>query len=196
MSAIIEQLQADHTAANSQQDPNANVCFFATVDETGLPQVRTLVLRDISETALTLFINASSPKWQQLLKQPRCQAVLWYPSLQIQYRLTGRAEALASQTIKANWHKRPMRAKILDYFYDRVARQSSRVASRAALLEQFQALSQSLDPPSLEASSAAIGLSVQLDQIERLDLSQNDLPHSRTLFERSENTWTAHCLVP
>ena len=196
MKPIIEQLQAEQAAANKQQDPNANVCFFATVDEDGFPKVRTLVLREISETSLTLFINASSPKWHQLQQQPRCQAVLWYPSLQIQYRLTGVAQALDHQEIKDNWHKRPIRAKILDYFYDRIATQSSPVASRAALLEQFQALSQTIDHNSLKPSDAAIGLSVQLDQIERLDLSQNDLPHLRTLFERSENGWQAHCLVP
>jgi pyridoxamine 5'-phosphate oxidase len=193
---IIEQLQADQAAANAHQDPNANLCFFSTVDPNGSPQVRTLVLRQIAETTITLFINTSSPKWQQLSEQPRCQALLWYPSLQIQYRLSGIAEALASDAIQDNWHKRPLRAKLLDYFYDWTAPQSSRMTSRAGLLEQFEALSQRLTPEDLKPSSAAIGLSVQLDQIERLDLSQNDLPHARTLFERSENGWTTHALVP
>lgn len=193
---IIEQLQTDQAAANAQQDPNANVCFFATVDATGSPQVRTLVLRHISKAAITLFINTSSPKWQQLLSQPRCQALLWYPSLQIQYRLSGTAEALASDAIQDNWQKRPLRAKVLDYFYDHSAAQSSRITSRVAFLAQFQALSQRLAPADLKPSSAAIGLSVQLDQIERLDLSQNDLPHERTVFERSENGWTLHGLIP
>ena len=193
---IIEQLQADQTAANAQQDPNANVCFFATVDAAGSPQVRTLVLRHIAETSIMLFVNTSSPKWQQLLKQPRCQALLWYPSLQIQYRLSGIAEALASETIQDNWHKRPLRAKLLDYFYDRTSPQSSRMTSRADLLEQFEALSQRVATADLKPSDAAIGLLVQLDQIERLDLSQNDLPHERAVFERTENGWMAHALVP
>ncbi len=193
---IIEQLQSDQMAANGQQDPNANVCFFSTVDATGSPQVRTLVLRQIAETTITLFINTSSPKWQQLVKQPRCQALLWYPSLQIQYRLSGIAEALASDAIQDNWQKRPLRAKLLDYFYDRTAPQSSPMTSRAGLLEQFEALSQRVAPEDLKPSSAAIGLSVQLDHIDRLDLSQNDLPHERTLFERSENGWIATALVP
>ena len=166
------------------------------MDAAGSPQVRTLVLRQIAETTITLFINTSSPKWQQLSEQPRCQALLWYPSLQIQYRLSGIAEALASDAIQDNWHKRPLRAKLLDYFYDWTAPQSSRMTSRAGLLEQFEALSQRLTPEDLKPSSAAIGLSVQLDQIERLDLSQNDLPHERTLFERSENGWIATALVP
>jgi len=193
---IIEQLQADQTAAYGHQDPNANVCFFTTVDAAGSPQVRTLVLRHIGETTITLFINTSSPKWQQLLQQPRCQALLWYPSLQIQYRLSGTAAALASDAIQDNWHKRPLRAKILDYVYDHAAPQSKRMASRAALLEQFQVVSQRVASADLKPSAAAIGLSVQLDQIERLDLSQNDLPHERTGFERSDGGWTAHALVP
>ena len=42
----------------------AAVCVLATVDENGMPQARTLVLRDIPE-GLAIYINASSPKWQQ-----------------------------------------------------------------------------------------------------------------------------------
>jgi len=70
------------------------------------------------------------------------------------------------------------------------------MTSRADFLEQFEALSQRVAPADLKPSDAAIGLLVQLDQIERLDLSQNDLPHERTVFERTENDWIAHPLVP
>ena len=45
------------------EDPMA-VCVLATVDKNGIPQARTLILRDIAE-GMAVYINASSPKWQQ-----------------------------------------------------------------------------------------------------------------------------------
>ena len=54
---IIEQLQADQAAANAHQDPNANLCFFCDGGcRNGSPQVRTLVLRQIAETTITLLL--------------------------------------------------------------------------------------------------------------------------------------------
>ena len=54
----------DRQAARDAKDPMAAVCVLATVDQRGMPQARTLVLRDIPE-GLAIYINASSPKWQQ-----------------------------------------------------------------------------------------------------------------------------------
>ena len=62
----------------------AAVCVLATVDENGIPQARTLVLRDIAE-GLAIYINASSPKWQQCQDMVAIQT--WWPSVQVQYRM-------------------------------------------------------------------------------------------------------------
>ena len=68
--------QEDRRRAREAEDPMAAVCVLATVDKNGVPQARTLVLRDIAE-GLAIYINASSPKWQQ------CQDIVviqtWWP---------------------------------------------------------------------------------------------------------------------
>jgi len=193
---IIDEIRAHRIKAFESKDNNAPVCFLATNDVQGQPQVRTLVLREINDTDLTLFINASSPKWEQLQSNPQCQVLLWYATLNIQYRITGKAELLPTSAITDNWHKRPHRAKVLDYFYDTVAPQSSTMASRDALLERFGEINRKLSPEALQPSPAALGIRILLEQIERLDLTEDGLPHLRQRFDFSDEGWSETTLVP
>ncbi|MGB1189987.1 MAG: pyridoxamine 5'-phosphate oxidase family protein [Pseudomonadales bacterium] len=196
MTDIIDELRKHRSEAFTAQDSNAPVCFLATTDPHGQPQVRTLVLREINDTDLTLFINASSPKWEQLQSNPQCQVLLWYATLNLQYRITGIAEALPASAITNNWHKRPHRAKVLDYFYDTVAPQSATMASRDALLESFEAINRTRAPGEMRPSVAALAIRVQLARIERLDLTEDGLPHIRQQFDLSDTGWSETTLVP
>jgi len=68
--SIVEQLRSDRDLALEQGDPTATVCYLATVGPDLKPSVRTLVLRQIDDFSLRLFINASSPKWHALTTHP------------------------------------------------------------------------------------------------------------------------------
>ena len=193
---IIDLINRDRRNAVEAADANANVCFLATVDEQNWPTVRTLTLREIMHRQLIVFVNASSPKWRHLQQQSRSQALMWYPSLQIQYRVSGEARVLVTNSIRENWHKRPTRAKLLDHFYEQRAAQSARFESRALLLESFRDHAERIDTSSLEPTSDAIGVALHIESIERLDLSQNDLPHARTQFHWHDNRWEEETLVP
>ena len=98
------QFQEDRQKARDANDPMAAVCVLASVDENGFPQARTLVLRDIAE-GLAIYINASSPKWQQVQDVIAIQT--WWPSLQVQYRMQARCEALPATHIAQSWQLRP-----------------------------------------------------------------------------------------
>ena len=73
--------QEDRQKARDANDPMAAVCVLASVDGNGLPQARTLVLRDIPQ-GLAIYISASSPKWQQVQDVIAIQTR--WPSLQEQ----------------------------------------------------------------------------------------------------------------
>ena len=138
---IIEQIREDRARALEADDPTGQVCYLATVEADGSPSVRTLVLREVLERSVRLFINASSPKWRALSANSACQILLWYPSIQIQYRLSGAAAIASRADIENNWHRRPLRAKLLDYFYATRAAQRSgmwcvRVAGNAISMQR------------------------------------------------------------
>ena len=137
---IIEQIKEDRARALEANDPTGQVCYLATVDADGSPSVRTLVLREVAERSVRLFINASSPKWQALSANSACQILLWYPSIQIQYRLSGDAAMASRADIENNWHRRPLRAKLLDYFYATQAAQSEPYHSDEDFDQAFEAM--------------------------------------------------------
>ena len=97
-------------------------------------QARTLVLRDIPE-GLAIYINASSPKWQQ--SQERVAIQVWWPSVQIQYRIQARCEALPALHIAESWQLRPDVPKQMDWLYQQRP-QSSEVNDRDELLNLLQ----------------------------------------------------------
>lgn len=189
MSDPIARFAADRAAAREAKDPMAAVCVLATVDENGMPQARTLVLRDIPE-GLAIYINASSPKWQQ---SQECVAIqVWWPSVQIQYRIQARCEALPAQHIAESWQLRPDVPKQMDWLYQQRP-QSSEVNDRDELLN----LLQNTKPPApLVAPGGARGLLLLPERIDRLDLNQANGVHDRTRYVLDAGRWLEQTLIP
>lgn len=65
-------------------------CALATVDEEGLPHVRTVVLREVDAAAHTLcfFTDARASKVNHLARQPRAALAMWSHALGWQLRLS------------------------------------------------------------------------------------------------------------
>ena len=110
----IEQFQADRARAREAGDPMAAVCVLATADEHGHPEARTLVLRQVEED-LALFMNSSSPKWQQL--QQGGSINTYWPSIEIQYRMRFTTQLIDPAVVAASWQYRPDTPKRMDWFY-------------------------------------------------------------------------------
>ena len=152
--------------------------------------MRTLVLRDVGED-LAIFINATSPKWDTL--DGGASVLTYWPSVQIQYRMQVRTEAVPADFVAESWQLRPNAPKRMDWFYTQVQAQSSDIATRDNLLDQ--ALSLELPDP-LVAPDTARGLLLLPFRIERLDLTQENGIHDRTLYQWSEDRWMETTLVP
>lgn len=189
MSDPVARFAADRAAAREAKDPMAAVCVLATVDENGMPQARTLVLRDIPE-GLAIYINASSPKWQQ--SQERVAIQVWWPSVQIQYRIQARCEALPALHIAESWQLRPDVPKQMDWLYQQRP-QSSEVNDRDELLNLLQ---NAQLPAPLVAPEGARGLLLLPETIERLDLNRSNGVHDRTRYVLDAGRWLEHTLIP
>lgn len=186
-----QQLHEDRSAAFEAKDPCANLCYLATVDGSGAPQVRTLVLRALEDNGLGLFINSTSPKWQQLAAG--VSVLVYLPSLSLQYRIQAQVEAIAKSTVDASWTLRPDTPKRLDWFYQSYGAQSSAVQDEATLLRELDM--QVPDTPE-QAPESAQGLRLLPKQIERLDLNAAGGPHQRQLFTLEGTSWVAQTLIP
>jgi pyridoxamine 5'-phosphate oxidase len=189
----LSRFRADRQAAWDAKDPMAAVCVLATVSSDGMPQARTLVLRDIADgtiEGLAIYINASSPKWQQ--SQNRVAIQTWWPAVQVQYRMQVRCQELPAEHIAESWQLRPDPPKRLDWLYQQHP-QGSEVMDRQDLLNL---LDTTVLPEPLVAPEGAKGLLLLPDVIERLDLTQSNGVHDRVRYHREDDGWHLKTLVP
>ena len=187
MADPIAWLKTDRTAAQAADDPNASVCVLATIDD-GEPQARVLVLREV-ESRLAVFLNASSPKHRQLSQSKTVAAVVYLPSVAVQYRVTCKLEAIPAAIVQASWQLRPAVPKRLDWLYERHP-QSSPVPSRGELAELLGG------PTPATAPATALGYYLLPAAVDRLHLDQPDGIHDRRRFTVVAGAWHEEVLVP
>ena len=182
----------DQARARELGDPTAPLCVFITKESDDYPTGRTLVLRNI-EGQLGVFINKSSPKWNQ--KEAGISLQTYWPSVEIQYRIKASCVVLDPKLIKQSWKQRPETPKKLDWFYETVTRQSANLDPKEAInlatkLKELTLLDQSTAPDS------AAGLLLKPFEFEKLELRSGDLPHNREKFVLVEGNWQHYSMVP
>ncbi len=183
----------DRDRARSAADPWTNLCVLSTVDSTGDPQSRVVVLRDI-ERRLAIFINGTSPKHAQLANSKQHAVLAYFASLGVQYRLMVALERVPDPIVRRSWLERPRIPKVMDWLYESDRAQSSEFESRKAIVDGFVELDRTL-AKSVEAPPRAFGYYFDVGQVERLELA-TDRVHSRQRYRRVRSQWHASELIP
>lgn len=190
----LKALAADRAAAKAAGDANAELGWVATADAEGVPSVRTLVLRQLHDDWM-LFINGTSPKWQDLQPRPRCEIAVWLPSLQRQWRLRARVRTLPRALLEEHWPRRPRISQVVDHAYSEGFPQSAALADPAALdaalIRLDSALGETPEPP-----DAALALGLRFETIECLQIARPPTPHQRQLWAWSDDAWSLSRIVP
>ncbi|CAF27238.1 pyridoxamine 5'-phosphate oxidase [Bartonella henselae] len=91
-------------------DPNAMA--LATVDKTGFPNVRMVLLKDFSPQGFVFYTNYESPKGQEILKSMKASLVFHWKSLRRQVRIRGIVEKVTPQEADAYFQSRPRDSRI------------------------------------------------------------------------------------
>ena len=151
----IELFKTDQQAARDKQDPQANLCVVSTVDGQMKPQSRTLVLREVGGY-LAIFINKSSPKWDEFKNGIALQT--YWTSTQIQYRMSVSTKQIDKAVINNSWQLRPDIPKKMDWIYQSGFPQSSRVDSLDQIRGEIRKMT---DVENLTATENAVGLILQ-----------------------------------
>jgi pyridoxamine 5'-phosphate oxidase len=108
-------------------EPNAMV--LATVDDSGAPASRIVLLKRLDERGLTFFTNYDSAKGNDLLVEPRCALVFPWQEIERQVRIQGRAVRLTDEENDDYFATRPRIAQLGAW----ASPQSRPVPSREAL---------------------------------------------------------------
>lgn len=198
----VEDITDHRNHARSEKDANADICFLSIADTDGKASIRTLVMRDITRRSFFIFISKSSPKWQALfggvggVGGGSWQLLLWYPSQQKQYRISGSQQIMDEEVVRNNWEKRPHGSKMMDLIYEYLAPQSSIIESRDELTGYVREMETKYQTDNLKAPLQVAGAELIANTIERLDLSREDRIHDRRLFTWTQDQWHESTLIP
>ncbi len=186
----IKLFKQDQQLARHHEDPYSNLCVISTVDTKMQPQSRTLVLREV-EGSLAIFINKSSPKWEELKNGVALQT--YWASTQVQYRMSVSTKPIDKEIINESWQLRPEIPKKMDWIYQNGFPQSSEVLS----IDQIRAETKKItEVETLTATENATGLILIAQKIERLSLDTADGIHDRRLFNYTDEGWSEKQLMP
>ena len=186
----VELFKLDQQTARNQKDPYASLCVISTISKKMLPQSRTLVLRQV-EGSLAIFINKSSPKWEELKNGVALQT--YWASTQVQYRMSVSTKPIDKEIINQSWQLRPEIPKKMDWIYQSRFPQSSKVTS----LDQIRSETRKFtEVEKLTATENATGLILTPQKIERLSLDTPDGIHDRKLIIHTKEGWSESQLMP
>ena len=78
------------------KEPNA--MSLATADENGQPSVRLVLAKEIRDEGVVFFTNYDSKKGRDIAVNPKVAVTIWWPELERQVRILGRAEKIPPKT--------------------------------------------------------------------------------------------------
>ncbi|AWZ21397.1 pyridoxamine 5''-phosphate oxidase, putative [Roseovarius sp. TM1035] len=91
-------------------DPNA--VALSTVDADGLPNVRMVLLKEISDDGFVFYTNYNSAKGQELAANPKAAMVLHWKSLRRQVRIRGMVSREEGEGADAYYASRSLKSRL------------------------------------------------------------------------------------
>lgn len=173
-------------------EPNdSNAMALSTVDASGLPDSRMVLLKDVDARGFTFYSNRESAKGGQLAGHPAVALLFHWKSLRRQVRVRGRIEPVTAEEADAYFASRARESRIGAWASD----QSRPLDSRAALEAAVARETERFDGQDVPRPEHWTGWRVVPDSVE----FWRDRPfrlHDRLRFDRAGPAWIRTRLWP
>jgi pyridoxamine 5'-phosphate oxidase len=124
------------SALGNHRPADSNAMTLATVDQSGKPSTRTVLLKTVDERGFIFFTNYDSRKGRELADNPNAALTFFWPDLERQVCVAGTVTKLPTAESEAYFKSRPRGSRIGAW----ASRQSQPVADRAALEARWREL--------------------------------------------------------
>jgi pyridoxamine 5'-phosphate oxidase len=171
------------------KDPNA--CVLATVDATGKPSARVILLKEFDESGFVFFTNYDSQKGHDLLGQKVAALVFYWPAFDSQVRVEGPTAQLPAAESDAYFASRPKESQIGAW----ASHQSKPLSSRAELIDRYDSLTRQYADKDVPRPAHWGGFRLTPVAIELWQAGTHRL-HERRRFTRSDDGWEVELLNP
>lgn len=117
---------------------------LSTVDANGFPDARVLILKNVDDRGFHFASKADSPKGLQIASSPRVALTFYWPLLDRQIRIRGRAAELSASESAADFLERPLGsratavASMQSERMDETVDLGGKIADAQALIEENQ----------------------------------------------------------
>ncbi|ORM74067.1 pyridoxamine 5'-phosphate oxidase [Pantoea wallisii] len=186
--ALFEQWLQQACAA---QLPDPTAMTVATVDSSGQPYQRIVLLKHYDDNGMVFYTNLGSRKALQLAENPRISLHFPWHFLERQVMVLGEVEKLSPIEVLKYFHSRPRDSQIGAW----VSKQSSRISARGVLEGKFLELKQKFQQGEVPLPSFWGGFRVKFHTMEFWQGGEHRL-HDRFLYQREGNGWTIDRLAP
>jgi len=172
-------------------DPNA--LALATVDETGLPNVRMVLLKGFDERGFVFYTNFESAKGIELLTSGKAAMCFHWKSLRRQIRIRGEVHKVSDEEADTYYQSRPRGSRIGAW----ASKQSRPLESRFALEKEVAKYTAKFGVSDIPRPEHWSGMRLVPTSIE----FWHDRPfrlHDRIVFSRSgpDKPWEKERLYP
>lgn len=177
--------------AKTEGESEPNAMSLATVDKSGQPSARIVLLKGLIRDEFQFFTNYSSDKGNDIAENNKVALNFFWPKLERQIRIEGLANPISKEESQAYFQVRPRESQIGAL----TSNQSSVVPSREFLEEKFAALTKKWEGKEVPMPENWGGYSVFPTKIEFWQGRVGRL-HDRIQFVRKESGWERSRLSP
>jgi pyridoxamine 5'-phosphate oxidase len=170
-------------------EPNAMT--LATVDSSGRPYQRTVLLKVFDANGFVFFTNYSSRKAKQLEENPQTCALFPWITLERQVIVQGRAEKISTVESLKYFSSRPRDSQIGAW----VSNQSEVITSRKVLLQKLDEIRRKFSHGEIPLPSFWGGYRIVPETVEFWQGGPARL-HDRFLYRRNATGWDIERLAP
>jgi pyridoxamine 5'-phosphate oxidase len=174
------------------QLPDPNAMTIATVDASGQPSQRIVLLKQLDDRGFVFFTNLNSHKAQDLKQNPKISLHFPWYFLERQVKVCGVAEQLSTAEVLKYFVTRPRDSQLGAW----ASQQSRPISSRALLLQQFESMKNKFAKGEIPVPDFWGGFRVKPHQIEFWQGGAARL-HDRFQYNlQPDNSWSIERLEP
>lgn len=188
----IEQFNRWMTQTIAAEIPDPNAMTVATVDTSGQPSQRIVLLKNVDGKGFVFYTNLRSRKAQELSQNPKVSLHFPWHFLERQIKVCGVVEPLSKTEVLKYFVTRPRDSQLGAW----ASQQSRTISSRALLMQQFESMKNKFAKGEIPLPDFWGGFRVKPHQIEFWQGGANRL-HDRFQYNLdADGTWKIQRLEP
>ena len=168
-----------------------NAMVVSSVDASGQPHSRVVLLRGVNEEGLKFYTNYSSHKGQELEQNNKVALNFFWPTVERQVRVEGELYKLSEAESDAYFNSRPRESQIGAW----VSPQSSTIDSREVLNERFREFTDKFEGHPVPRPAYWGGYIIRPKYFEFWQGRPNRL-HDRLAYKLQDGTWKISRMAP